>query len=166
MEQLLVQRRYAAALDEAADELGAVLGFAVGRDEAVTKEAVQAALEAVSAQDKFHLVWHRVWGVRLRSEVIETTARLADLLEGKRAMLVWGHSPPVGFLIPVAAALRSLPEHIGPPSGEVGPGGTVSDLVLVAEDGESGLRLEYNHHGNADEYELLSWGSYARSVAG
>jgi len=100
----------------------------------------------------------------LRAEVIETTARLADLLEGEQAVLVWGQRPHVGFVVPVAAALRTLPEHIGPEPGKVGPGGIGSDVILVGEDGKSGLLLAYNHLGNADEYELRSWGRYARSV--
>jgi hypothetical protein len=39
-----------------------------------------------------------------------------------------------------------------------------SDLLVVADEGESGLRLEYNHYGHADEYELRSWGRYAFSL--
>lgn len=163
LDELLAQRRYAAALDAAADQLVS-LGVAAARDDALTKEAVQAALDAVKQQDEFHLIWHRVWGVRLRVEVIETTRRLADLLDGERATLVWGHSPPVGFIVAVATALRSLPQHIGPEPGEVGPGGVGSDLLLVTDEGQSGLRLEYNHYAHADEYELRSWGRYARSV--
>ncbi len=163
MKELLSQRRYSAALDEATEQLGR-LGLTVARDDALTKEAVQSALDAVKEQGRFHLVWHRVWGVRLRSEVIETTSRLAGMLHGEQAALVWGHPPPVGFLVPVVVALRSLPAHIGPEPGEVGPGGVGSDLLLVADEGQSGLWLEYNHHANADEYELRSWGRYAREV--
>jgi hypothetical protein len=166
MNELLAQRRYATALDAAIEQLTDLLDFPVGRDDAVTKEAVKAALDAVKEHERFHLVWHRVWGVRLRAEVMETTARLADLLDGERALLLWGNSPAVGLRVPVAAVLRSLPEHIGPEPGADGPGGIGSDLVLVAEEGDSGLRLEYNHHGHADEYELRSWGHYARSVFG
>lgn len=163
MEGLLAQRRYAAALDAAAGELG-LLGVTVAREDAVTKEAVHAALDAVKQQDNFHLVSHRVWGVRLRSEVMETTRRLADRLDGERATLVWGHSPPVGFVVAVATALRGLPAHIGPEPEEIGPGGVGSDLLLVADEGQSGLRLGYNHHANADEYELRSWGRFALTV--
>jgi hypothetical protein len=163
MNELLAQRRYSGALDAAVEQLGG-LGLTVGRGDAVTKDAVQSALDAVKEWDKFHLVWHRVWGVRLRAEVSEMTSRLADILEGERAALVWGHSPPVGFLVSVAAALRSLPGHIGPEPGEVGAGGIPPDLLLVADHGQSGLRLEYNHYPNADEYELRSWGRYAREI--
>ena len=62
--------------------------------------------------------------------------------------------------------LRSArsPEHIGPEPGKVGPGGIGSDVLLVAEEGKSGFLLEYNHLGNADEYELRSWGRFARST--
>jgi hypothetical protein len=164
MEELLEQRRHAAVIDAAVGQLGPLVSFPVGVDDAVTSDAVQVALGAVKAQDEFHLVWHRVWGVRLRGEVIEVTGRLAGVLEGERAVLLWGHSPPVGFLVPVAAALRSLPAHLGPGPNESGPGGVDSDLVLVAETGDSGLRLEYNHYATADEYELRSWGRYARAL--
>jgi hypothetical protein len=163
MNELLSQRRYSVAIAGATERL-ARLGLAVARDDVVPKEAVQSALAAAKAQDAFHLVWHRVWGARLRSEVIETTGRLAGLLDGERAVLVWGTSPPVGALVSVSAALLSLPAHIGPDHDAVGPGGVGSDLLLVADGGQSGLRLEYNHHSHADEYELRAWGRYARSV--
>jgi hypothetical protein len=164
LEELLAQRRYATALDSAVNELSG-LGLSVARDDAVSKEAVAAALSSALEQDKFHLVWHRVWGVRLRSELIETTDRLAGLLDGERGTFVWGVRPSVGFVVSVAAALRSLPEHIGPAPGDVGPRGVASDLLLVGDDGRSGLRLEYIHRSNADEYELRSWGRYAIPVA-
>jgi hypothetical protein len=163
MQELLAQRRYLAALQTAAEQLGG-LGVTLGRDDALTKEAVQSALDAVGELERYHLIWHRLWGVMLRSEVIETTNQLASRLEGERAALVWGHSPAVGFLVDVPPVIRALSAHIGPEPGEVGPGGIGSDLLLVADEGESGLRLEYNHYGHADEYELRSWGRYAFSL--
>ena len=48
--------------------------------------------------------------------------------------------------------------------GAVGPGGIGSDLLLIADEGRSGLRLEYNHYAPADEYELRTWGRYERSI--
>jgi hypothetical protein len=163
MHELLTQRRYLAALQTVAEQLGG-LGVPLGRDDALTKEAVQSALDAVGDLERYHFIWHRVWGVMLRSEVIETTNQLASRLEGERAALVWAHSPAVGFLVDVPQVLRALSAHIGPEPGEVGPGGIGSDLLLVADEGESGLRLEYNHYGHADEYELRSWGRYAFSL--
>lgn len=88
MQELLTQRRYAAALDEAAEALSS-LGLAVRRDEAVAQEAVEVVQGALVAQQRYHLVWHRVWGVRLRGEMLETCARLAAALDGERAVLVW-----------------------------------------------------------------------------
>lgn len=164
MQELLAQRRHSAALQAAAEQLGS-LGVAIEPGDALTKEAAQATLDAVKEQEKYHRIWHRVWGVRLWAEVIKTANELADLLQGDRAALVWRHSPPVGFLVDVALALRTLPEHIGPKPGDVGPEGVGSDLLLVADEGQSGLRLEYNHYGQADEYELRSWGRYAVSLA-
>jgi hypothetical protein len=163
MKELLAQRRYLAALKTAAAQLGD-LGVTLGRDDALTKEAVQSALDAVGDLERYHLIWHRVWGVMLRSEVIETTNQLASRLDGERAALVWGHSPAVGFLVDVPAALSALPAYVGPEPGEVGLGGIGSDLLLVADEGKSGLRLEYNHYAHADEYELRSWGRYAFSL--
>jgi hypothetical protein len=175
LKELLEQRGYAAALDVAVAELRS-LGLTVDRADAVTKEAVSAAHQQVAEQDRYHLIWHRVWGVRLRDEVLATSVRLADLLHDERAVLVWRSWPAdrkwpvssvhVGFLVSVAEALRQLPAHIGPDEGEVGPGGIGSDLLLVSEDGESGIRLEYNHNARSDEYELRSWGRYARVVEG
>ena len=166
MNELPAQRRHTAALDAAGAQLSKLLGFLVGREEAVTSVTVQAALDAVEEQKRFHLVWHRVWGVRLRSEVLETTARLADALSGeRRAGRARLGALAAGRLSRTAPGSASIaPEHIGPEPGEVGHGGVGSDLVLVDEKGESGLRLEYNHYAHADEYELRSWGRYARSV--
>ena len=75
-----------------------------------------------------------------------------------------GTLTPPGFLVSVTAALRTLTGHIGPEPSDVGAGGTGSDLLLVADHGQSGMRLEYNHSSSADEYELRSWGRYARAI--
>lgn len=165
LNELLAQRRYSATLDETAAQIGTLLGIEVDPDDALTKEAVAAAQAAMLAQQRYHRVWHRVWGVRLRDEMIETTGRLATILAGERAALVWGHSPPVGFVVPVATTLRMIPARLGPREGEIGPGGIGSDLLLVTDDGESGLLLEYNHLSDADEYEMRTWGRYAVPVA-
>lgn len=107
MEQLLAQRRYSAALDEVAGQLTS-LRVPVSRDDAVTKEAVQAAQDHVRQQERCHLVW---------------------------------------------ACVSHRPHRRSRRTGRC--------RILVSEDGESGLRLEYNHYANADEYELRSWGRYA-----
>ena len=60
--------------------------------------------------------------------------------------------------------IKALSTRIGPEPGEAGPGGIGSDLLLVADEGESGLRLVYNHYGHADQYELRPWGRYAFSL--
>ena len=46
MEELLALRRYSAALETAVDQLGAIVGLPFGRDDAVSREAVDAALDA------------------------------------------------------------------------------------------------------------------------
>jgi hypothetical protein len=160
LNEKLSQRRYAAALQAAAKDLSQLMGQPITGAEALSKEATRTALDAVEARAKYHLVWHRVWGAKLRDEMLETTGRLAAKLGGEAAILVWRHSPPVGFIVPVVAALLHLPAHLGPP-----PGGISSDVLLVADDGESGLRLEYNHYANADEYELQAWGRFAVPVS-
>jgi hypothetical protein len=71
---------------------------------------------------------------------------------------------PVAFEVPTASVLTQLPSHLGPPPGEVGPGGVGSDVLLVSQDGESGFYLDYQHHGDRDEYEMLVWGAYAHTV--
>jgi hypothetical protein len=170
MEELLAQRRYRAALQTAVEQLGD-FGVTLERDDALTKEAVQAALDALRELAAYHLIWHRVWGVMLRSEFIETTHHLASRLEGERAALVWGNWPPIwsnwppaGFLVDVPLALRALSEHIGPEPGEVY--GPVSGpyILIVADEGDTGLMLEYHHYPKADEYWLRSWGRYAFSL--
>ena len=70
----------------------------------------------------------------------------------------------VGFLIGVGDILRLLPDQIGPEPGDDGRATAAPDLVLIGDDGASGLRLEYNHRGHADEYELQVWGRYAVPV--
>jgi hypothetical protein len=53
---------------------------------------------------------------------------------------------------------------LGPPPGEVGPGGVGSDPLLVSADRQSGVHLDYQHYGDRDEYEMLAWGAFARPV--
>lgn len=160
LEELLARRRFAAALLESLEHIND-LGVALGRDDALAAEAVQAALDAVEKRKGFHGIWHRVWGVMLRSEAMETTNRLASRLEGERAVLLWREVPPVGFVVDVSLALRALSEHIGPEPGELGAVGPGYVVLLVADGGESGLRFGYEHYGSADQYELESWGRYA-----
>jgi hypothetical protein len=165
LNEKFAQRRYAAALQAAAEELTELIGEPITGAEAMSKEATRAALDAAEGEAKHHLVWHRVWGVRLRDEMLETTGRLAAKLGGEGAVLVWRHSPPVGFVVPVAAALLHLPAYLGPPPEVMGSEIISSDVLLVAGDGESGLRLEYDHYAHADEYELRVWGRFAVSVS-
>ena len=164
MKQLVDERRYAAAVESTARQLGG-LGLAVRGEDAVPWASAKAALDALAGQDRYHRVWHRSWGVRLRAELVETTGRLADLLEGERAVLTWGRRDTrVGFAVSASAALRALPAHVGPPPHAVGPGGIGSDLLLTSADGASGMFLTYRHEPFADEYFMESWGAYARVV--
>ena len=163
---------YRNAIAGAAGQLSQLLGTTVSVDQALPKSAVDAARAALSTQNRYHLVWRRVWGVRLRDEMLEIARRVA---EGPpdRAILVWVwwdrqrkplEAIPVAFEVSTASVLTQLPPHLGPPPGDVGPGGVGSDLLLVSPDGDSGVHLDYQHHGDRDEYEMLVWGAYARSV--
>jgi hypothetical protein len=167
MNELLAKRAYSEAAEAHAQELTELLAVQVRRDDAVAMETMQAALDAIQDQERYHRVWHRIWGVNLKAEMIETARRLAALLEGEQALLVWGRSRPVGFLVPVSVVLCTLPQHIElsyvPQS--YGAFGINATVRLVADDGASGLLLACDHWGMADEYELRSWGRYARSVA-
>jgi hypothetical protein len=164
MEELLAQNRYRRTLQTVVEQLGD-FGLTLERDDALTKEAVQAALDAAADRETYHFIWHRVWGVMLRSEVIETMHHLASRLEGERAALVWDDWPaPVGFLVDVPLALRALPAHIGAKPGQVYGPVAGPYILLVADEGDSGLRLSYKHYSNADQYELRSWGRYAFSL--
>lgn len=163
---------YRNALAGAAEQLSQLLGTTVSMDQALRQSAVDAARAALLRENQFHLVWRRVWGVHLREEMLEITRRLAEGAP-ERAILVWvwwdlQQKPvgafPVAFEVRTASVLTQLPSHLGPPPGEVGPGGVGSDLLLVSSDGESGVHLDYQHHGDRDEYEMLVWGTYARPV--
>jgi hypothetical protein len=163
MQQLLEQNRYSAALQAATNQLGD-LGITLGRDDALTREAVQSALDAVEEQARYHFIWHRIWGGRLRSEVIATTTQLASRLEGERAVLVWGYPTAVAFLVDVPLVLKTLPGQIGPEPDDLLSGGIGSDILVVADDGDSGLQLGYKQYPHADEYWLHPWGRYAFSL--
>ena len=115
-------------------------------------------------------MWRRVWGVHLRDEMLETARRLGRAAPDT-AHLVWvwwdldrGRLAPVAFQVKPSTALSELPHHLGPPPGEVGPGGAGSDLLLVCADGNSGVHLDYQHHADRDEYEMLVWGAFARPI--
>ncbi|MEH3053626.1 MAG: hypothetical protein PGN13_06380 [Patulibacter minatonensis] len=160
--ELARQARYAAAVPEAARQVSAILGVELDADDAVTKEAVDAARRSVGVASRGHLVWHRIWGVRLYGEMLEAAGRLGDLLGDERALLLWPQPehPTVGLLVPLGPALNELPAWLH--DDERFPG---ADLVLLSELGESGLVLEFNAHAHAEEYELHSWGRYARPVS-
>ena len=164
IEDLAAQARYASALHPAAAELSALLEIPVTRTDATTRDAVQTALNASSAQNRAHFVWHRVWGVRLRSEFLGTMRHLAELLPDEPVLLVWGRSPAVGFVVPLSAALTRLPQRLGPDPGNQALAAIGFEVLLATGDGASGLRFGYHHHANADQYELLSWGRFARPV--
>ena len=72
---------------------------------------------------------------------------------------------PVAFAGSAREVLIQLPRHLGPPDDEGGPGGVGSDLLLVNSDCTSGVHLDYQHHADRDEYEMLVWGAFARPVA-
>jgi hypothetical protein len=140
------------------------LGIPVTDADAVPKERVEAAWQAVEEDEVYHRVWHRVWGVRLRAEVLEVAARIGTAFAGERAVVVWGSVTPVGFTLSAETALRRLPAHVGPDADGVWGPGPASDLLMVSEDGASGLYLTYAHYGFEDAYELRPWGDYAISV--
>ncbi|WP_027006571.1 hypothetical protein [Conexibacter woesei] len=172
LRERLADRFYREAIAGAARQLSELLGTTVSADQALPRSAVDAARAAYLEQERFHLVWRRVWGVRLRDEMLETTRRLGSATPD-RAQLVWmwwdrEHKPvartAVAFEVETATVLSQLPRHLGPPPGDVGPGGVGSDLLLVSADGSSGVHLDYEHHADRDEYEMLVWGAFARPV--
>jgi hypothetical protein len=141
-------------------------------EDALARSVVDGARSAYASQERRHLVWRRVWGVRLREEMLAIACRVADRAPD-RAVLVWMwwdlqrrpvRAIPVAFEVPTRLALTELPRHLGPPAGEVGPGGVGSDLLPVSTGGESGVHLDYEHHADRDEYEMLVWGAHARPV--
>jgi hypothetical protein len=152
--------RYAKVQRAAAEDLLRRV-LPVGPDEHLALGARQAALDAFAEQRRFHLVWHRVWGVRLRAEMVSTMRRLADLIGDDPVTLIWASTAPAAFAVSPRAALHALVPHVGPESGDAD-----CDLLLVAGDGLSGLALTYRHMADADEYELRSWGQFAIALDG
>lgn len=146
---------YARAQELAAEELAA-RGLVVGPEAGLAIEACRAALDAVAAQEPFHLVWHRIWGVRLRAEMIVTVGKLADVLGDDPVTLVWNsRRSAAAFAVSPREALKVLGPQLGP-----GPDDATSDLVLFDSDGEGGLVLNYEHHLSSDDYELRTWGRF------
>jgi len=163
---------YRDAVVGAAEQLSELLGTPLSRENALPSTAVETARAAHRAQERFHLIWRRVWGVRLKAEVLEVMRRLADHAP-ERATLVWvwrdrekkpTRAVPVAFAVSAREALFRLPAHIGPADDEVGPGGVGSDLLLVSADCTSGVHLDYQHYADRDEYEMLVWGAFARPL--
>jgi hypothetical protein len=168
----LEERAYRDAAARAVTQLSGLLHSSVSAEQALPRETVQTARQAYLKQLQYHLVWRRVWGVHLRDEMLEIAQRLAAVIRD-RVILVWViwdvqarpiAGTAVAFDVPAVDALTGLPQHVGPPPGEVGPGGVGSDLLLVNTDGTSGVNLDYQHHADRDEYEMLVWGAYARPL--
>jgi hypothetical protein len=172
LHEKLEQRAYREATENAAKELSELLQATVTIEDALSRSAVEAARASYLEQEQFHLVWRRVWGVHLRAEMHEVARRVGDARPGP-ATLIWVcwnletkpvRAIPVAFKVEAQVALMQLPRHLGPPAGEVGPGGAGSDVLLVSDDGRSGVHLDYQHHGDRDEYEMLVWGEFAQPV--
>jgi len=164
---------YRDAVAGAAEQLSELLGATLSPEDALPSTAVEAARAAHREQEQYHLIWRRVWGVRLKAEVVEVAKRLADDAP-EPATLVWVwwdrqkkplRTVPVAFAVSAREALSRLPQYLGPPADEVGPGGVGSDLLLVSSDCTSGVHLDYQHYADRDEYEMLVWGAFARPVA-
>ena len=156
MRDLAAQQRYAHALRSTQADLSSLLGYGVGADQAISREGVCAAIRAITQQSRAHQSWHRVWGVRLRDEMLDLIDRLAEALIDERAVLLWQSSVPVGFELPVPVALRL--------ADQVGVDGPGQDLVLVGDAGDSGLVLAYERLPDAEQFELASWGRFAMPI--
>jgi hypothetical protein len=164
---------YRDAVAGAAVQLSEMLDASVSPEDALPSAAVEKARAAHREQERYHLIWRRVWGVRLKAEVLDVARRLADHAD-ESATLVWVwwdrekkplRAVPVAFTVSAREVLTRLPPFIGPRADEVGPGGVGSDLLLVSADCASGVHLDYQHYGDRDEYEMLVWGAFARPVA-
>ncbi len=160
LEQRRARARYAAAQRRIAADL-AVRGLPVGPDEFLSLEAHNAALATLAAQRRLYLVWHRIWGVRMRAGMESTMRRLAELIGDEPVMLVWGSPAPSAFAVWPQAALHALDDYVGPDDGNAG-----RDLMLVTDEGPSGLVLAYRHLADVDEDERRSRGHFAIALDG
>ena len=168
----LEARAYGDAVARAAEQLSRLLGTRLSAQDALPQAAVESARSAYLQQERYHLIWRRVWGVRLRDEMLEICRRLASDLPD-RVTLVWVdwdekrkpvQGAAVAFEVAAQIVLLELPQHLGPPPDNVGPGGAGSDILLTCADGQSGVHLDYQHHADRDEYEMLVWGAFARPL--
>lgn len=131
-------------------EIAAATGTEPSLDDFLALAATERLEEVLPARTKHHQVFHRIWGDRLAGEVARTLRELADRLHEAEAFLLW-RDPPEAVRVPVDAMLQHAAEHLSPRS----------DLTLISGDGESGLVITWDHMSHADEYSLVSWGSFA-----
>jgi hypothetical protein len=135
-------------------ELAEATGRDVSLDDVLALQAAEQLWEAVRDQAKYHSVWHRIWGERLAGEAARTLREIADeMADAPDAFALW-NSPPEAVRAPVAPLLRWTADHLS----------EQTDLTLVSADAKSGLVLTWEHTGHADEYTLITWGTFAFDV--
>ncbi len=131
-------------------EIAAATGTEPSLDDFLALAATERLRWSLEDQAQYHQVHHRIWGDRLAGEVARTLAELADRLDDAEAYLLW-RDPPEAVLVPVGAMLRHTAAHLSPGS----------DLTLISGDTKSGLVVTWDHLSHADQYSLLTWGSFA-----
>ena len=164
IDRLAGRSRSSAALDATAARLTEFIGAVVRPSDAASSDAVQLALNAVQAQERSALAWQRTWAANLRSEMLETTDGLASALKGNRTLLIWGTAPPLGFSVDLGDALSTLPRLVGPEPGVPVSERFGDELLLLGENGKSGLHLLCRPSQSGDQYDLRAWGRYARTL--
>ena len=139
-----------------ANEVELIAGFRPSLDEflsaEVTDRLTERSLIAASKPD----LQRQVWTSDLADDVRTSLVVTAEHLAGVPAYWLHRLSPYVGaVLVPVDRVLRHAARTFTP--GDY-------DVVLVSDDGGSGVRLAWDHLPDGDEYELVRWGVYRRRI--
>jgi hypothetical protein len=138
-----------------ADEVETIAGFRPSLDEFLSADATDRLTDRSLIAARNADVQRQAWASDLAEEVRASLVATAEPLAGVQAYWLYRLSADVGaVLVPVDRMLQHAARTFAP--GDY-------DVVLVGDDGESGVRLAWDHLPDGDEYELVRWGAYRRS---
>lgn len=145
-------QRGRALRDDVAGDVEQITGHRPNLDEFLSAEATDQMAERAVAAARDPSVQRRVWSTALAAEVEATVLADAERFTGQTAYWLHHSSSVVGAVeIPLDVLLRHVAVTFT--AGD-------HDVVLVTAQGESGLRLAWDHLSAGDEYELVHWGKY------
>jgi hypothetical protein len=138
--------------DDVADEVERIAGFRPGLDEFLSAAATDRLTERYLIGARKPDRQRRTWSSDLAEDVRTSLVATAEHLAGVPAYWLHRLSPDAGaVLVPTDRVLRHAARTFAPGN---------YDVVLVSDDGESGLRFAWDHLPEADEYELVTWGAF------